>query len=71
MNDMDEEMVNDFTKKFGELCVGQQAHIVVAASMNMIQSCITYGPPNFQRVTAEMLIDMGNTMLRGIGAKAH
>jgi len=62
-----EKQIEKLTKEMAKLCGGKNAAVVVAASMNMIQSCMTYGPPDFQRATAETLRGAANMMLQVIG----
>jgi hypothetical protein len=62
-----EKQVDKLTKDMGKLCEGQNAAVVIAASMNMIQSCMTYGDAHFQRATAEALRGMANTQLQASG----
>ena len=58
-----EKLTNDISK----LCGGKNAAVVVGASMNMIQSCMTYGDAKFQRACSEMLRGMANMQLAAIG----
>lgn len=63
--------VDKLTKEMAKLCGGKNAAVVVAASMNMIQSCMTYGDPVFQRACAETLRGAANIMLNAIGKQRH
>lgn len=62
-----EKEIEDLTKQMSELCAGKNAAAVVGASLNIIQSCMTYGHESFQRATAEALRGMAGMMLQVIG----
>lgn len=62
-----EKQVDKLTQDMAKVCEGQNAAVVIGASMNMIQSCMTYGDAQFQRATAEALRGMANMQLQTIG----
>lgn len=62
-----ENDINRLTNDFAKIAGGENAAAVVGASLNMIQSCMTYGDPTFQRACAESLRGMANIMLQAIG----
>lgn len=62
-----EEQVDELTQDMAKVCEGKNAAVVIGASMNMIQSCMTYGDAQFQRATAEALRGMANMQLQTIG----
>ena len=67
MEKMMEKDVEKLTNEMSTLCSGKNSAVVVGASLNMIQSCMTYGEPQFQRACAEMLRGMANMQLQAIG----
>ena len=62
-----EKQIDDLTIKMAKLCEGQNSSVAIAASMNIIQSCMTYGDAKFQRAVAEALRGMANMQLQVIG----
>ena len=62
-----EKDIEKLTNQISKICSGKNSATVVGANLNMIQTCMTYGPPEFQRATAEMLRGMANMMLQAIG----
>lgn len=62
-----EKEIEKLTNEFSKLAGGKNAAAVVGASLNMIQSCMNYGPPQFQRTCAEMLRGMANMQIQAIG----
>lgn len=66
-----EKKIEKLTKKMLATCVGENSGVVVGASLNIIQTCMTYGDPVFQRATAEALRGMAGVMLQAIGKPKH
>lgn len=62
-----EKEIEKLTNEMSKLCGGKNSAVVVGASLNMIQSCMTYGDAKFQRTCAEMLRGMANMQLQAIG----
>lgn len=62
-----EKEIDKLTNQISKMCEGKNSAVVVGASLNMIQSCMTYGDPKFQRACAEMLRGMANMQLNAIG----
>lgn len=74
LDNKENELEKDIERLTGELskfCSGKNAAVVVGASLNMIQSCMTYGDAKFQRACAEMLRGMANMQLQTIGKPKH
>ena len=66
-----EKKIEKLTKKMSAICAGENSAVAVGASLNIIQSCMTYGSPEFQRATAEALRGMAGMMLQAIGKPKH
>lgn len=62
-----EKEIEKLTNEMSKLCSGKNSAVVVGASLNMIQSCMTYGGAKFQRACAEMLRGMASMQLAAIG----
>ncbi len=62
-----EQKIITLTKRMSKLCEGENSAVAVGAALNIIQSCMTYGDPAFQRGCAEMLRGMANIQLQVIG----
>mgnify|MGYP006909289240 CR=1 FL=1 len=66
-----EKEIEKLTKEISRICAGKNSGVVVGESMNMIQSCMSYGDAQFQRACAEMLRGMANIQLQSIGKPKH
>ncbi|MBK9497397.1 MAG: hypothetical protein IPO08_23325 [Xanthomonadales bacterium] len=66
-----EEQIEDLTKDMAKLCGGFDSAVVVGASLNLLQSCMTYGDARFQRAVAEVLLRMANAQLSAISKPAN
>lgn len=66
-----EKKIIELTKELSRVCEGKNAAIVVGAALNIIQTCMSYGSPQFQRACAESLRGMANTQLQVIGKPKH
>jgi hypothetical protein len=62
-----EKEIEKLTEQLWKLCEGKTSAVAVGASLNIIQTCMTYGDAQFQRACAEMLRGMANMQLNAIG----